>query len=162
MVVRQQHQVDRRQRLEGDPRFVVTLRTCPAQRAGPRRPDGVDQDVAAVHLEQEAGVSDQRRAEVGDSGRRHGLLCGGCRPACALSAEAPAEQVWQAAVHLGMTGVEEPLAVVVIGGRTLGHALVGWEGEADGTAMPCIGRKASQTRLQGRRGRQASPRGCCG
>ena len=72
VIVADHDEIDRRQVLEADPRRSMPLRPDPGDGANTLRPDGVGEDVQAVHLDQHRRVIDEGDAEVaaGDTCRR--------------------------------------------------------------------------------------------
>lgn len=74
MVVGDQHDVNRRQLLKANARVLTPPGAGPGDRAAPFGPDGVGQDVEAVHLDQKRRVADRghHKLSLPDPGRRRG------------------------------------------------------------------------------------------
>src|SRR5436305_12503961 len=120
MRMRDEHRVERRQIIERDAGVIDPLRAGPRRRAGAFRPDGVDQDVDALRLDEHRRMADegdaQRRSfralrrHVADAGKL--LRPGRTRTA----AELPFEEIEAAALGR-VAGKEKPCSVEVIGDR---------------------------------------------
>jgi hypothetical protein len=117
VAVGDQDGVDRRQVGQRHAGGIDPAGAEPAQRAGARRPDRVDQDVLAGQLHEEAGMADQRDPEAVDALGRGGVGEGarvGGGPFGAGFGEAPAQDVAERAVR-GVARDEEAGAVEMIG-----------------------------------------------
>ncbi len=120
MVMRDQHRIDRRQRLERDAGRVDPLGAEKRQRARTLGIDRVDQDVEPGNLVEERGVAEMHDPEAVEPGgrlvlrRRREML----RERLALAlAHLPAQNVQQPLLHL--TAIGKAQAVEILGDGTL-------------------------------------------
>ncbi|MCY1295228.1 hypothetical protein D9M70_445580 [compost metagenome] len=119
VVVGDEHDVDRRQIVKLDAGGVVALRSGKGERAGATRPDGVGENVHAVHLDEQRRVADHRHAQAFAFDAEFGfhLLEGTWivrRPACLATSELPAQQISHA-LGRPAAGIEEARPVEMVG-----------------------------------------------
>ena len=115
VIVTEQHGIDLRQGLEGDPGCPHAPRAREGERARPFRPYGVGQNVETTRLDQHARVADDRRAQPGDAGVRNGLPHRDrARPGRGCFLQLPAQEVTKAAIGVGVIRVEEAQTVEMI------------------------------------------------
>ena len=97
MVVADEHRVELRQILEGDARRVHPLGSRPWHGAGALGPDGIDEDVEPLGLDEEGGVAHQRHAQGLALDAGGGMIVKGARrmsgPGRALAPGHPAQQL---------------------------------------------------------------------
>jgi hypothetical protein len=123
MTVRDQHDVDRRQRLERNARVVAALRPGPAHRRRTPRPHRIDQNVQSGGLDQPAGVADIRQSRlVAPDARRRRVGMRARRPfgpdlPLPAWAELPAQHISERFGRRAV-GIEETHAVEMIGYRS--------------------------------------------
>src|ERR1700675_3378327 len=149
MAVRYQHDIDRRQYVEGNAGVIVPLRAGPGERRGALRPHRIDQDVQASGLDQPARVPDERQPHlVARNTRRWRVGVRARRPvgpgrALPPRAELPAQDLPKRFRRRAI-GIEEMFAVEMIrdGAVIASHAgnPEGWESDR--------GRKACENRDQ--------------
>ena len=123
MTVRDQRDIDRRQRLERNSRVVAALRSGPPHRRGARRPHRIDQNIQSGRLDQPAGVADIRQSHlVAPDPRRRRVGMRARRPfgpgmPLPARAELPAQQFTER-FRRRAVGIEKPRAVEMIGHRS--------------------------------------------
>ncbi len=158
MAMRDQHDVDLRQLLEGDAGIVVPLRSGEADRRDPLRPDRVNEDVEAAGLDQPAGMADEGEPQpIAVDPRRRGVGMGAGRPvgpfgAIPLAAELPAQhlaqRLWRCAVR-----IEEGQAVEMVGDRAVIGFHVGHPERGNTDQRAGAGKQSENTAAGDRHGR---------
>ena len=120
MAMRDKHDVDMRQGLEGDAGIVVPAGAGERERRHPLRPYGVDEDVEPSGLDQPAGMADEgqpRRLAMNLVRRRIGMRARRpFRPAGALAVavELPAQH-FREGFGRGAVGIVEAFTVEMVG-----------------------------------------------
>ena len=143
MAVRHQHDVDLRQRVEGDAGIVVPLRPGKRHRRGPHRPHGIDENVEVRGLDQPGDVADERQPHLAAGNPRRRRIAVGVRhpirPARALAvgAELPAQHFAERSRRHSV-GIEEAGSVEMIGdGAVIGFHIANPDRRhADGRSRP--------------------------
>lgn len=121
VVVTLQNEIDLRQLIKTDAGSTVTFWPGPGNGTSTFRPDGVAEDIEAVHLKQHGRVADEGDA---DGATRNTVRGNGARsridplaPWAGLTIQEPMEES-SAAAGAAARRIVEMLAVEVIGGRT--------------------------------------------
>src|SRR3984885_15709129 len=142
MAVRNQHDIDLRQGVEGDTGIVVTFRPRKGKRRGAFRPDGIDQNIEARSLDHPAGVPDEANPSlVPFDARGRGIgerTWRPFRPYCALpsSTELPAQDLAKR-FRRYTVGIKENPAIEVIRDRSFAGTMHKGIGSKKG--WPCKG-----------------------
>jgi hypothetical protein len=164
VVVREHHEVDRRQRVERDARGRVAPRAGERHRRGALAPHRVGEHVPAAELQQEGGVAHPRRGEHARRGARPGRTRGrraGTRPrgrgpagAGALGARRRASGGGRRPA--GLRGAEWPRVAEAAAGAVVGGRHLGGGGTTDGAGRGrtgearAVGPRCGRGRASGR------------
>src|SRR3954471_16573977 len=120
VAVRDQDDVNGRERLEGHSRCGYPLGTGEPDGAGALRPDRIHEDVQPRELNQNRGVPDHRDRELRYPLLRTGFEAGhALRPLPLPAAQTPAQQLLQGPIRRCLARIEEVDAVEVVALRTL-------------------------------------------
>ena len=120
VVVALEHEIDFRKVVKRNAGRAMALGAGERNGAGALRPDGIAENVDAIHLDQERGVADEGDADgsVGDAVGRDGAG-GGVNPFAPRAGLAVGEPFEQAAgtQRTAVGRIEEMFAVEMVGGR---------------------------------------------